>query len=187
MASERRIRLTAPDRSGSGPSRAGDLVGALFGPVGASRLSAAQQAARAWFSANGDRERAHTTGVWLRKSGRTGVDPVLVVRLDSSLLAQELGTNKDLYLTRLAHAGVSVSDIRFDVGAPRGLASRRGSGTASQAPGKSSPPPPRSLTAEEECRLEQATAGLPNGLRQSVERAMRATMVRQHDHTQNGE
>mgnify|MGYP002624396941 CR=1 FL=1 len=186
MASERRIRLTAPDRSGSGPSRAGDLVGALFGPVGASRLSAAQQAARAWFSANGDRERAHTTGVWLRKSGRAGVDPVLVVRLDSSLLAQELGTNKDLYLTRLAHAGVSVSDIRFDVGAPRPGGGRGALATA-QKERAAQTPPPRTLSADEQRSVERATAGLPDGLRQSAARAMRATLARQRDHTQNGE
>jgi hypothetical protein len=156
------------------------LVGALFGVGGARKLSAAQRAARAWFSANGDRERAHTTGVWLRKPGRAGVDPVMVVRLDSGLLAQELGTNKELYLARLAHAGVAISDIRFDVGSARG-ASAHGADRARKGDKQPVSPPPRTLSDEEMRRVERATGGLPDGLRQSAARAMRATMARR-DH-----
>lgn len=169
------------DREVTGAARAGDLVGALFGVGGARKLSSAQQAARAWFSANGDRERAHTTGVWLRKPGRAGVDPVMVVRLDSGLLAQELGTNKELYLARLAHAGVAVSDIRFDVGSARGASARDGAAGARKRGKQPASPPPRTLSDEEIRGVERATEGLPDGLRQSAARAMRATMARR-DH-----
>lgn len=169
------------DREVTGAARAGDLVSALFGAGGARKLSSAQQAARAWFSANGDRERAHTTGVWLRKSGRSGTDPIMVVRLDSGLLAQELGTNKELYLARLAHAGVSVSDIRFDVGSARGVPARGGSAAVWKGGEAPASPPPRPLSDEEMLRVERATEDLPDGLRQSAARAMRATMARR-DH-----
>ena len=166
--------MTDGDGADRGPSRAGDLVGALFGAAGTAKLSAAQRAARAWFQANGDRERAHTTGVWLRKSGRAGVDPILVVRVDSGLLAQELGTNKDLYLARVACAGVAVSDIRFDVGRPHAgpVPMRRGADAHAAAP------KPRELSAGERARVAEMTASLPDGLRQSVSRAMCATLAR---------
>lgn len=169
----RRSEGAAPARGGNeGPARAGDLVAALFGRTATRQLSAAQSAARAWFAANGDRERAHTTGVWLRKSGRAGTDPVLVVRLDSGLLAQELGTNKDLYLARLARAGVAVSDLRLEVGAPV-------SRTRKRTVAKEALPAPRNLSQAELDRVQRATAELPEGLREAAARAMRATMARQ--------
>ncbi|MDO4807297.1 MAG: hypothetical protein Q4A07_08615 [Coriobacteriales bacterium] len=174
---------TAYDRGGE-PSRAGDAVAALLGGALGKGLSAASKAARAWYAANGDRERAHTTGVWLRKPGRTGADPVLVVELDSNLLAYELGTNKDLYLSRMAFHGIAVSDIRFKVGNPsHGVGSRaakqRGvSPLLGPKQGEHSPAPAPELTPTEAKRVERACAGLPDGLRQSVSRAMCASLRR---------
>ncbi|MBR3159680.1 MAG: DUF721 domain-containing protein [Atopobiaceae bacterium] len=165
--------MAVVDGANRGVARAGDLVGALFGAAGTSKLSDAQRAARAWFQANGDRERAHTTGVWLRKSGRAGVDPIMVVRLDSGLLAQELGTNKDLYLARIARAGIAVSDIRFDVGRPPSTSRPKAPTTATRVPSK-----PRELSALELERVRELTSELPDGLRQSVSRAMCATLAR---------
>lgn len=156
------------------PERAGDLVRALFGGAQAARLSGAQLAARAWYAANGDRERSHTTGVWLRKSGREGVDPVMVVRLDSNLLAQELGTNKDLYLARLSHAGVKISDIRFTAGGKKTHEAHAG-GRASHK--KPDPLPP--LDEARQARVDAATSHLPERLQKSVARAMAASMRRQ--------
>lgn len=175
MANESRTRGTAARPDGTSYERAGDLVGALFGSVGKRGLTDAQRAARAWYASNGDRERAHTTGVWLRKSGKSGVDPTMVVRLDSNLLAQELATNKDLYLARIARMGVRISDIRFSVGAPsRARMSAAQERTARTTPKKPLPP----LDAEEIERVRQATEGLPHDLRQSVSRAMCASIAR---------
>ena len=161
--------MVTTDRGGA--QRAGDVVSALFGASGGKRLSEAQLAARAWYMCNGDRERQHTCGVWMRKSGRVGIDPVLVVRLDSNLLAQELGTNKDLYLARLSRAGVHVSDVRFVAGQRTRSAERARSERAA-------PPPPRELTQAERERVAAATAHLPEPLQKSVSRAMCATMAR---------
>ena len=48
-----------------------------------SKQSKAQtRAARARFVANGDRERAHTTGVWLRKSTAAKADPAVELKKD---------------------------------------------------------------------------------------------------------
>ncbi|MBO7675226.1 MAG: hypothetical protein J6S63_09500 [Atopobiaceae bacterium] len=167
------------DRGGD-PSRAGDAISMLLGgPLGRG-LSAASKAARAWYAANGDRERAHTTGVWLQKSGRAGIDPVLVVALDSHLLASELGTNKDLYLSRLAFRGVAVSDVRFTVRPPQAGAQRgkRGHGPNRMGAQESCAATLPELTPAELERVERATRGLPQGLRQSVSRAMCASLRR---------
>lgn len=168
--------MEARDRGGA-PARAGDAVAMLLGGPLGKGLSAASRAARAWYAANGDRERAHTTGVWLQKSGRTGIDPVLVVALDSHLLASELGTNKELYLSRLAFRGIAISDIRFTV---RPAAGQKGPGALRQASarGAASGRPLPELTPAELERVERATAGLPQGLKQSASRAMCASLRR---------
>ncbi len=153
-------------------SRAGDLVRAIFGGPNAMALSAAQRAARAWYAVNGDRERAHTTGVWLRKSGTASADPVMVVSVDSGLLAADLGTNKDLYLSRLANRGVRVSDIRFQVG-------RRVTETNSHRSGRGSCEAkgelPQLSDSERE-EIERSVAHLPEELRESASRAMCASL-----------
>lgn len=161
------------DVSESGPKRAGDVVVSLFGAAGGAKLSSAQRAARGWFAANGDRERAHTTGVWLRKPGRVGADPVMVVRLDSNWLMQELATNKELYLARLARIGVAVSDLRFEVGHARVSEAAR-----AKRPSKEKPPLP-DLRSADLARIERACADLPDGLKESVSRAMCATLARE--------
>ena len=168
-----RGRRAATDRDG-GAVRAGDAVGALLqGPLGKG-LSAASAAAKAWYAANGDRERSHTTGVWLRKSGRAGTDPVLVVALDTNLLAMELGTNKDLYLARLAYHGLAVSDIRFTVRRDPAQEARRSRDRERSRPAAPLP----ELTAAERERVARACEGLPDGLRQSACRAMCASLRR---------
>jgi len=165
------------DRGGE-PARAGDAVSMLLGGPLGKGLTAASRAARAWYAANGDRERAHTTGVWLQKSGRAGIDPVLVVALDSHLLASELGTNKELYLSRLAFRGIAISDIRFTVRPATG--DKKGAGTygAGGKKGTNADLQLPELTPAELERVERATAGLPQGLKQSASRAMCASLRR---------
>lgn len=142
-------------------------------------LSAAARAARVWYAANGDRERTHTTGVWIQKPGRPCTDPVLVVALDSNLLAQELGTNKDLYLARLALHGLAVSDIRFVPGRRTGGPEHRATSMRGGARQRgASPSPAPELTPAERQRVERACEGLPDGLRQSASRAMCASLRR---------
>lgn len=153
-------------------TRAGDLVRAIFGGNNAAALSAAQRAARAWYAVNGDRERAHTTGVWLRKSGVAVADPVMVVQVDSGLLAADLGTNKDLYLSRLANRGVRVSDIRFQVGRRKTEENARRAEAAARQSACELPP----LDDHEREEVERAVSHLPEELRRSASRAMCASL-----------
>ena len=144
-----------------------------------SKQSKAQtRAARAWFVANGDRERAHTTGVWTRPGPFEGADPVLCVAVDSGLLAQELSCNKEIYLSRLAYAGVAISDIRFSVRArPR----EEVKSVSKKKDAKPKPLPP--LTESEMRQVAEATKGLPDGLRQSASQAMCASLRRNKANT----
>lgn len=162
------------DAIAQGPVRAGVLVDALLGGSLGKKLDASGKAARAWYAANGDRERKHTVGVWLRKSGRAGIDPVLVVALDSGLLATELGTNKDLYLQRLAFRGIRISDIRFQVSRETSPRAQRAAVADKTKPKPELP----DLGDAEQQRIERAVEDLPEGLKQSVSRAMCATMRR---------
>lgn len=139
-------------------------------------LSDAQRAARAWYAANGDRERAHTTGVWLRAPRAAGADPQMVVAVDSGLLAADLGTNKDLYLSRLANYGVRVSDIRFQVARRASDAPGVARGDSKDA-GEDAPPLP-DLSGSELSRVESACSELPEGVRDSASRAMCASLRR---------
>ena len=144
-----------------------------------SKQSKAQtRAARAWFVANGDRERAHTTGVWTRQGPFEGADPVLCVAVDSGLLAQELSCNKDIYLSRLAYAGVAISDIRFSVRARPREEVRSVSKKKKEQP---KPLPPLSET--ELRRVAEATKDLPDGLRQRASQAMCASLRRNKANT----
>ena len=179
-----RTHDAAPALDGRGDvARAGDVVGALLGgPLGRG-LSQAQRVARAWYAANGDRERSHTTGVWLRKSGRAGIDPTLMVAVDSGLLAAELGTNKDLYLSRLAFHGVAVSDIRFVVRPAANAASANAPGRARSGEGVSRETKLPDVSPQERAKIEEACAGLPDDLRKSVSRAMCATLAKDKAHT----
>ena len=163
------------DRGGTA-SAASALSTLLSGPLGKG-LSRASAAAKAWYAANGDRERAHTTGVWLKEPTRPGADPTLVVRVDSGLLASELATNKDLYLSRLAFRGVRVSNVRFTVGGDPLPQVRKAKGEAKG--GEGALPMRVDLTHEERARVDRATSGLPEGLRQSVSRAMCASLARE--------
>ena len=153
-------------------TRAGDLVRAIFGDSGSAALSVAQRAAKAWYAVNGDRERAHTTGVWLRKSAVAAADPVMVVSVDSGLLAADLGANKDLYLSRLANRGVRVSDVRFQVGRRMTDASAARSRKAEDTVAQELP----QLSEREREEVERAVAHLPEDVRKSASRAMCASL-----------
>ena len=65
-------------------------------------MSANQRATELWRTANGDVERAHTTGVYLRKSPCESLPPVLGVYVDSHARLSDFNANKEIYLTRLA-------------------------------------------------------------------------------------
>jgi len=160
------------DEFGSGaPSSAGEALRSLLdGPL-ARNLSDNQIAARAWDRANGDRERAHTTGVFLKKPRVRGAAPVLGVYVDSHAMAYDFGANKDIYLARLANVGYAVNGIDFVVTRqPR----RRASATP-VPPALEAPP---ELNPAERREVEELVHDLPEGLREAAARAVEASKRR---------
>lgn len=91
------------------------IVERVLGGDAARHLSAAQRAHAAWFAANGDRERQHTTKVFLRPPRAKGMAPIICVYVDSHAYLTDLTANRDLYLARLANQGFAVSGIEFAV------------------------------------------------------------------------
>ena len=96
----------------------------------------------------------------------------MVVSVDSGLLAADLGTNKDLYLSRLANRGVRVSDIRFQVGRRVTDAGPRRTDKDARKDTHELPP----LDERERKEVERAVAHLPEEVRKSASRAMCASL-----------
>jgi hypothetical protein len=88
----------------------------------------------------------------------------------------ELATRKELYLARLSFRGIAVSDIRFTVRRDqREHARKPDKALRADAASRRSLP---DLSPSEMERVARATSGLPDGLRQSVSRAMCASLRR---------
>ena len=140
----------------------------------AAKMTAAQRAAAAWYRANGDRERTHTTGVFLKRPRRPDAAPILGVYVDSHAMATDFGVNKDIYLARLANVGLEVSGIEF-------LPTREGSRMARVARTEASPATAGLPDLSEQERQEVSTlaATVPTSMRESVSKAIELSMKRE--------
>jgi hypothetical protein len=97
--------------------------------------------------------------------------PELVVFVDSHALATDFWASRELYLARLANVGFQVSGIRFQLGQTR-----------AHAPAAvDARPPVRPLSATEEQEVQDLTRGLPDGLREKAQAAIRAAKQRKED------
>lgn len=173
------------------PEGISSLLGKIVDDGLERRLSRGQRAAQAWYEANGDLERRHTCGVYVRQARVAGASPVLGVYVDTNARLTDLRANKDLYLARLANVGYQVSDIEFRLSrtrrslydmAPRGP---RNDGDVPSRDGSDSREDLPSLSRAEEERVAELTRDLPEGLRQSASRAISLTMRRKKtDNTQ---
>ena len=101
--------MPEPDRA----ERVGALLDRVMGSGLSDSLTDNQRAAIAWHAANGDRERAHTTRVFLKKSRLDGADPIICVYVDNHSFLTDLTANRDIYLARLANWGLRVSSKKL--------------------------------------------------------------------------
>lgn len=151
--------------------RLSTLMEQVVGQGMATKMSANQRAMAAWRAANGDRERAHTTRVFLRAPRSSGRAPVLCVYVDSHALATDFSANRDLYLARLANQGFAVSGIEFSV--DRNAHRVR----AKQAPEPSPTTGPVSTQPKEVPEeLVALVETLPESLREKVSKAIVASI-----------
>lgn len=159
----------------SRPQRVSSLVNEVVDGRMAARMSDNQRAAAAWYRANGDRERSHTTSVFLRSARIKGAAPVLGVYVDSHAMVTDFGVNKDIYLARLANVGFEVSGIEF-LPARGGRARTQSRGTAKRP---QQPLVLPELSAEERARVDTLVAQLPASLREKASKAMITSMQRE--------
>ena len=157
--------------------RASESLADLLGDVSAAGdmgegLRSTWNVSRAWFSVNGDYERAHTVGTYV-DDRRSGVDPVLVVYVDSKASEVDRMARREIYPARLATCGLHFSEVRFKLSKQRYLDRRADAPRPASSP--RAPRPLPELTAEEERRVDELCAGLPEQLRDSVSRAMRVS------------
>lgn len=179
------VRITAPIHDSFLKSAAtednaqplSELVSEVVGGRMAGRLSRNQQAAHAWFSVNGDVERSHTCGVYLKRPSRGSGGQVLGVYVDSPSRVTDFSTNKELYLARLANAGYQVSDIDFRLSRTPKPRSQAPSGPGPQARSVASPLPP--LDPGERREVSSLVSGLPEGLGKAAARAMSLSLRRE--------
>lgn len=144
-----------------------------------SHMTENQRARAAWYGANGDIERKHTTGVFLDKTPtKKGRDPILCVYVDSHVRMSDFNANKEIYLARLHGVGLQVSGVKFRLSDARHM--RKDAGEKYEGIGKkrASVALP-GLSEEERARIEDMTRSLPDGIRAKAERAIELSFRRE--------
>ena len=124
------------------PVEAGTLVSKL---VDGRVLAGASDASRAlvtWRRIAGRRAAKHTVTAWLKRPKTGDGLPELVVYLDGNALMADLSTNAELFVDRLAYAGLEVSRVSFRLSRKAGqgwggtgAAAAAGSNAAGGGPG----------------------------------------------------
>lgn len=147
------------------------MDGYMQGPV-SQGLDITKRAGRAWWQANGDLERRHTQGLYVKELKTKA--PVLHVYIDTSSLLQDFTTNKELYLARLANRGFEVSDIKFHLSRKKRSAEPR---PAAQ-PEDPAPAPLAQLDPACAQEIDDACRELPERLRATVSKALKLMVAR---------
>ena len=93
------------------PEKIGGVLGGMFGDGGAMRMNAHKRALGMWMRVNGDVERKHTCGAFIKPVPHA--DPSLTIYLDSRSRVVDFNANRELYLQRLAYGGLPLSRIEF--------------------------------------------------------------------------
>ncbi len=89
----------------------GSVLEGLFGAGGSVKMNAHKRALATWMRVNGDVERKHTCGAFIRPHPHA--DPILIIYLDSRTRVVDFNANRELYLQRLAYGGLPLSRIEF--------------------------------------------------------------------------
>jgi hypothetical protein len=143
----------------------------LSSPATTDKVASSHAAARAWYAVNGDIERGHTAGLFVRVPKRAGGLPVLIVYVDSKARATDFSANREIYLARLSRAGLEFEELEFRL-SKRPVSLRPG--TVHTALSEPAPEPPP-LDPRDDEKIELLCASLPESLRKSVSRAMSAS------------
>ena len=166
-------RLSEDVPRNQGWSSVGDVLGGLKSQVEPKGASLSQRAYDAWMQANGDVERRHTVGTYLRQED--GELPTLVIYIDSRAMMQDFMTNHLLYLDRLAMFGMRLKAVEFRLSKYR----RETAATPEpeEQPEAEELPP---ATPQEIAMAREMTQDLPPALREAASEAVISSIRRSH-------
>ena len=151
------------------PARIDAVLEGMLGSGGAVRLNAHKRALALWMRVNGDIERKHTCGAFIKPVAHA--DPLLVIYLDSRSRVVDFTANREIYLQRLAYQGLPLSKIEFKLA--KDIPPRASADEEAEAPEL-----PK-LSSEELEYVATCTQNLSEPLRTSVSKAMIVSMRRE--------
>lgn len=158
------------------PVAAGALVSSYLDERMLVGATDASRALVTWRRIAGRRAAKHTVAVWLNRPKSGDGLPEMVVYLDGNALMADLTTNAELYVERLAYAGLPVARVRFRLSRKAGQTVESGVPGAIAASARKDSfgarPPRPELTAAEHARVKASCAQLPESLRTSAEIAL---------------
>jgi hypothetical protein len=161
------------------------LNGMFSSPEARRSMSANQHAAYVWHNVNGDVERAHTTGVFLKEPHVKGAAPILGVYVDSRMRAVDFRANREVYRARLSMGGLEISEIEFIVSQYGHGAAPRKNRASGETVGETLKPPLPELTGSEQDTVEKLAETAPESLRGSVYKAMSLSFRREKSRDTN--
>lgn len=164
--------MTIEDRDGTSKT-----IGQLMEGVLGDRLTGANESQRLlalWLMANGERERAHTVGVYLNEAKGKQKLPRLIVYVDSNICVVDFNASRELYLARLEGVGLKLAGVDFKLSRYAAQHRERQQRTENS---KSDPLP--ELTEEERAYIDELVQGVPESLRVSVSKAISSSMRRE--------
>ena len=151
------------------PAQLNSVLGDMLGPGGTMRLNAHKRALALWMRVNGDIERKHTCGAYIKSVPHA--DPLLVIYLDSRMRVVDFNASREIYLQRLASQGLPLSRIEFKLSKDVSVRSS----AVEEAEERTLP----DLTQDELDYVAEATARLAEPLRSDVSKAMIVSMRRE--------
>lgn len=154
-----------------GSAQLSSVLQGMLGSGGSMRMNAHKRALSIWMRVNGDIERKHTCGVFIKPVPHA--DPALTVYLDSRGRVVDFNANRELYLQRLAYQGLPLSKIEFKLS--KDVPSRASAVEEAEARADELP----ELSADELSYVEECVENLLEPLRTSVSKAMIFSMRRE--------
>ena len=161
------------------PQTAAAIVSAYVDGSVLAGASATSRALVTWRRIAGKRAAKHTVAVWLsepKRATRGERLPELVVYLDGNALMADLATNAELYVERLAYAGLHVSAVKFRLSRKAGQ--RPQPAPPAKEPAAPTAPALPALTAYERASVDAACEKLPDRLRASASEARKMSLRR---------
>lgn len=150
------------------------LLQGLFSHDMWSKMGESQRASWAWHVANGEVERNHTTGVYVRHAANVTHDLILGVYVDTHARLSDFNANREVYRIRLHEAGFDVVDVEFKLNR-RPLKPKRRQDTDTASPHGTKR---EELSPADAARIEREVSVLPPKLRDAARRAMSASFQR---------